>query len=131
MNLNLKRAIIKAIKMLEAGDPVEAVSALEIAEHQPMDWDTKRTIRNAKEEANIGSPEKAETLLGLIDLRLGDVVVSRDGISKGKTTGGERICSMEGCRGTRLGVRWRDGKLTWPCTHGMTWDTNENVWKIV
>jgi hypothetical protein len=130
MNLNSKRCIIKAIKMLEAGDAVEAVSALELAELQPMDWETKRTIRNAKEEADIGSPEKAEILLGLIDLKVGEVVISRDGINKGKTTGGERHCSMEGCRGTRLGVRWHDGKLTWPCTHGMTFDTREQVWKI-
>ena len=37
----------------------------------------------------------------------------------GNTTGGTRTCTIEGCRGVRVGVRWGDGKLTWPCTEGM------------
>jgi len=71
MNLNLKRAVVKAKKMLEAGDPIEAVSALELAELQPMDLDSRKLIEKAKEEANIGSPQRAEHLLNLIDLNLG------------------------------------------------------------
>ena len=47
-------------------------------------------------------------------------VYSRDGKFTGKTTGGSRSCTMESCRGVKLGVRWSDGKLTFPCTHGMT-----------
>ena len=45
-------------------------------------------------------------------------VWSRDGAEAGKATGGSRQCAMEGCRGLRIGVRWPDGKLTWPCTKG-------------
>jgi len=37
----------------------------------------------------------------------------------GVTTGGERPCTMEGCPGKRIAVRWPDGRLTWPCTKGM------------
>lgn len=32
---------------------------------------------------------------------------------------GSRRCTLEGCTGKRLGVRWPDGRLTWPCTKGM------------
>jgi len=131
MNQTLKTAIVKAQKMLEAGDPVEAVSALDLAVLIPVDLDTRKLIEKAREEAHIGSPERAEHLLEMIDLKLGEVVISRDGRSKGKTTGGERLCTMEGCRGTKVAVRWQDGKLTFPCTHGMTWDTREMVWKII
>lgn len=59
------------------------------------------------------------------------LVKSRDNKSTGLTTGGERLCTMEGCRGHRIGVRWEDGKLTFPCTHGMTWDNNLKFWKIL
>ncbi len=38
---------------------------------------------------------------------------------EGHTTGTFRACQLEGCTGTRVGVRWPDGKLTWPCTKGM------------
>ena len=44
---------------------------------------------------------------------------SRDGKTKGLLTGGTRECSMEGCRGELLGVRWEDDKLSWPCSAGM------------
>jgi len=46
-------------------------------------------------------------------------IYSRDGKMVGKLTGGERPCSLEGCRGRRIGVRWSDGKLTWPCSAAM------------
>jgi hypothetical protein len=52
-------------------------------------------------------------------------VISRDGKHIGKTTGGERQCAMEGCRGIRIGVRWDDGQLTYPCTKGMDFDGKE------
>ncbi len=38
--------------------------------------------------------------------------------TKGVTTGGNRPC-FEGCPGKRIGVRWADGKLTFPCTVDM------------
>lgn len=47
----------------------------------------------------------------------------------GKTTGGTRHCGLEGCTGKRIGVRWEDGKLTWPCTKGMN-DTGK-AWEIL
>jgi hypothetical protein len=46
-------------------------------------------------------------------------VYSSNGKMSGKVTGSERHCQLEGCRGTRMGVRWSDGKLTYPCTKGM------------
>lgn len=48
-----------------------------------------------------------------------DRVFARNGREVGYTTGGERQCPLEGCRGERIGVRWKDGSLTWPCTAGM------------
>ena len=69
MNKKIASGIKKAIKMLEAADPVEAVSALEIVERQPLDLDTRKLVEKAKDEAIIGSPERAEILLGTIDLK--------------------------------------------------------------
>lgn len=46
-------------------------------------------------------------------------IYSRDKKSVGFTTGGTRECRMESCNGYRMGVRWSDGKLTWPCSKGM------------
>ena len=37
----------------------------------------------------------------------------------GRVTGGARRCQLEGCLGRRIGVRWPDGRITWPCTRGM------------
>jgi len=31
---------------------------------------------------------------------------------------GTSLCRLEGCRGTRLHVRWQDGKRTYPCSKG-------------
>ena len=53
------------------------------------------------------------------EFKRGTVVHSRDKKSKGKLTGGSRVCQMEGCLGRALAVRWDDGKLTYPCTKGM------------
>lgn len=44
---------------------------------------------------------------------------TRHGRLRGRLTGGSRVCPLEGCPGARLGVRWPDGRLTWPCTKGM------------
>ena len=37
----------------------------------------------------------------------------------GRTTGGVRSCQLDGCPGVRVGVRWSDGQMSWPCTEGM------------
>lgn len=46
-------------------------------------------------------------------------IIARDGKLIGKATGGGYGCRMEGCRGWRIGVRWRDGSVTFPCSKGM------------
>jgi hypothetical protein len=46
-------------------------------------------------------------------------VYSADGTSFGVKTGGGRGCGLDGCRGRRIGVRWPDGKITYPCTAGL------------
>ena len=38
----------------------------------------------------------------------------------GKIRGQGKNCTLESCRGWRFPVRWPNGKLTWPCTKGMT-----------
>jgi hypothetical protein len=48
----------------------------------------------------------------------------------GVTTGVTRTCQLEGCGARRLGVRWPDGKITYPCTKGMTWNEEERAWEI-
>jgi hypothetical protein len=47
------------------------------------------------------------------------LVFSRDGKSKGHTTGHTRACPLDGCRGQRWRVKWPDGQHTWPCTKGL------------
>ena len=56
-------------------------------------------------------------------------IYSRDLAHRGRTTGGTRPCNLEGCRGTRVAVRWNDGKLTYPCTAGMK--PYKKGWKII
>lgn len=56
-------------------------------------------------------------------------VQARTGKVRGRLTGVSRACQLEGCLGRRLGVRWPDGKLTWPCTKGMDFDGKR--WKIL
>jgi hypothetical protein len=58
----------------------------------------------------------------------GTSVLSRDGKEKGLATGGLRVCQMEGCGKLRMGVRWPDGRLTWPCMGGMT--LQKGKWRI-
>ena len=61
----------------------------------------------------------------------GIVVWNRDKTQRGFLTGGERRCSLEGCRSVQLGVRWSDGKLTWPCMGGMKFDSMTRSWQIL
>jgi len=60
--------------------------------------------------------------------KAGTVVVARDGELKGALTGGIYHCRLEGCTGRRLGVRWPDRRVTFPCTEGMEWTGRR--WKI-
>jgi hypothetical protein len=55
-------------------------------------------------------------------------VISRDGKEKGLTTGATRCCRLGGCLGRALGVKWADGKTTYPCTKGMS--VKRGAWKI-
>lgn len=49
----------------------------------------------------------------------------------GFTTGTTRHCTLEGCRGIRVGVRWPGNKyLTWPCSKGMR-ITARGHWQIL
>lgn len=56
------------------------------------------------------------------------LVYSRDAKHLGRTTGSRRPCNLEGCTGLRLGVRWDNGKITYPCTKGMIF--RKRSWRI-
>lgn len=46
-------------------------------------------------------------------------MLSRDGKQKGTVLNlHSRRCTMEGCGGWRIHVRWPDGKNTYPCSRG-------------
>ena len=51
---------------------------------------------------------------------VGRKVLDRNLESLGIATGSRRKCQLEGCPSQRIGVRWPDGRLTWPCLKGMT-----------
>jgi hypothetical protein len=57
-------------------------------------------------------------------------VFSRDGRLIGDVTGGFRQCQLFGCGGTRVGVRWKDGKVTFPCSEGMKF-RKDGQWQIM
>lgn len=63
------------------------------------------------------------------DFQLPKTVLSRNGKKKGRVTGGTRLCGLEGCRGLQIGVRWPDGKLTWPCSKGLK-EIDSETWQI-
>lgn len=58
-------------------------------------------------------------------------VYSRGRKVTGKPTGSIRACTLEGCRGSRIGVRWTDGKITYPCTKGLKWSPKGQVATII
>lgn len=66
-NKPVRRVLLLALRRakndLEHGDPVEAVSKLGLALRLPLADHEFRTIRKAKEEAEMGNPEIAERLL--------------------------------------------------------------------
>lgn len=49
--------------------------------------------------------------------------------AEGRTTGGTRRCRLAGCCGIRIGVRWPDGHITWPCSRGM--GRTKKGWRIL
>jgi hypothetical protein len=58
-------------------------------------------------------------------------IIDRSGKIEGKTTGGTRPCTLEGCMGEKIGVRWENGELTWPCSAGMKYMKSKNGWRII
>jgi hypothetical protein len=49
--------------------------------------------------------------------------------AEGRTLGGTRRCRMDGCAGIRIAVRWNSGKMTWPCSKGMS--RSNKGWRIL
>ena len=54
-------------------------------------------------------------------LNINAKVINRYGNEFGKLTGGTRKCQVSGCTGICYAVRWQDGKLTYPCSKGLTY----------
>lgn len=48
----------------------------------------------------------------------------------GLLTGTGYRCRLEGCSGMRLGVKWPEGNLTWPCSKGLTQNADGKSWRI-
>jgi hypothetical protein len=57
-------------------------------------------------------------------------ILSKDGKSTGATTGSRQACRLSGCTGIRIAVRWKDGKITYPCTKGLNATKKPGVWRI-
>lgn len=57
-------------------------------------------------------------------------VYARYGSRKGTLTHTKRRCQMESCVRDRYGVRWPDGKITWPCAGGMKM-RKDGQWQIM
>jgi hypothetical protein len=49
--------------------------------------------------------------------------------ARGRTTGGSRRCTLDGCPGYRIAIRWPSGKITYPCSKGMT--RSRKGWRIL
>lgn len=61
----------------------------------------------------------------------GDIVVSRDGLLRGKATGGSCPCKTEGCRGRRYAVCWDNNKVTRICSKSVEWRDDLSAWKLL
>ncbi len=59
----------------------------------------------------------------------GTRMYNREGTEFGLATGGTRKCQMESCLGIRVGVRWPDGQLTWPCSKGLI-DRDDGMFQL-
>jgi len=53
------------------------------------------------------------------NMKSGAKVYSRGGKMAGRIVSNTRDCQMEGCMGIRIGIRWKDGHITYPCSRGM------------
>jgi hypothetical protein len=59
------------------------------------------------------------------------LVHSRDGRKKGRVIDGEKACTLDGCPGVRIAVRWFDTlRITWPCSCGMMLRP-DGQWQII
>ncbi len=55
---------------------------------------------------------------------------NREGTEAGTVFSTARRCQMEGCNGIRIGVRWPDGRRTYPCSRGMN-EISDDTWRIL
>ena len=58
------------------------------------------------------------------------VVYDRDGRECASRSGGVRPCQTRGCPGTRIFVRWPDGRISEPCTTRLA-QRRDGAWQIV
>lgn len=56
-------------------------------------------------------------------------VKNRDGSQEGRVISAGHRCTLAGCTGQRVHVRWPDGKLTKPCSKGLHFES-ETVARI-
>lgn len=58
-------------------------------------------------------------------------MLSRDGAKRGVILNPHsRPCSMEGCTGMRIHVKWEDGRHTYPCSKGCV-QISVDSWRII
>ena len=65
----------------------------------------------------------------MLTLKVGTAIVSKKG-ERGHATGGGYACGLEGCRGWRIGTRWNDGRITFPCSKSMIEKPN-GEWHLI
>lgn len=69
----------------------------------------------------------------ILAIEKGTVIWSRGRASKGVMTGASFPCTLSGCNGLRVAVRWSDdrgeGRMTFPCTKGLSSASGE--WEIL
>jgi hypothetical protein len=58
------------------------------------------------------------------------VVYDRNGHERAVRTGGTRACQTNGCLGTRIFVRWPDGRISEPCSTRLA-QRRDGAWQIV
>ena len=59
----------------------------------------------------------------------GQKVYSQSGDVCGVASGSVKQCSLDGCRGVRVHVRWPGGTFSWPCSKGM--EQRGDGWQIL
>ncbi len=78
----------------------------------------------------LGAPESGWVRAEPLEVVAGGRTYGRGGVLTGRLTGTTRRCRLEGCTGTRLGVRWDDNSLTWPCSKGVR-DRSDGALEII